>query len=134
MLITITLSLGQHCRKFKVKCAIFAWPQLQLRDKNERFLTKLGYLESRLGHLASSNTDLSHRLVQSEEEKLKVEGWVTQPLLRLSVSVQCSSRGIFLFLFFQISKEFVEEKIQTNKMREHFEEETFELKNKVTQA
>ncbi|KAG7227766.1 hypothetical protein INR49_013560, partial [Caranx melampygus] len=74
---------------------------LQLRDKNERFLTKVGYLESRLGHLASSNTDLSHRLVQSEEEKLK------------------------------ISKEFVEEKIQTNKMRELFEEETFELKNKI---
>lgn len=32
---------------------------------------------------------------------------------------------------FQISKELVEEKIQTNKMREQFEEEKFELKNKV---
>ncbi|XP_056222411.1 coiled-coil domain-containing protein 78 isoform X1 [Seriola aureovittata] len=73
----------------------------QLRDKNERLFTKVGYLESRLGHLASSNTDLSCRLVQSEEEKLK------------------------------ISKELVEEKIQTNKMREHFEEEMFELKNKI---
>uniref|UniRef100_A0A3B4XX86 Coiled-coil domain containing 78 n=1 Tax=Seriola lalandi dorsalis TaxID=1841481 RepID=A0A3B4XX86_SERLL len=72
-----------------------------LRDKNERLFTKVGYLESRLGHLASSNTDLSCRLVQSEEEKLK------------------------------ISKELVEEKIQTNKMREHFEEEMFELKNKI---
>ncbi|XP_040922912.1 coiled-coil domain-containing protein 78 [Toxotes jaculatrix] len=74
---------------------------LQLRDKNERLFAKVGYLESRLGHLASSNTDLSCRLVQSEEEKLK------------------------------ISKELVEEKIQTNKMREQFEEETFELKNKI---
>ncbi|XP_051795912.1 coiled-coil domain-containing protein 78 isoform X4 [Acanthochromis polyacanthus] len=40
-------------------------------------------------------------LVQSEEERLK------------------------------ISKELVEEKIQTNKMREQYEEETFELKNKI---
>uniref|UniRef100_A0A4W6G0Z2 Coiled-coil domain containing 78 n=1 Tax=Lates calcarifer TaxID=8187 RepID=A0A4W6G0Z2_LATCA len=75
--------------------------QLQLRDKNEHLFAKVGYLESRLGHLASSNTDLSCRLVQSEEDKLK------------------------------ISKELVEEKIQTNKMREQFEEETFELKNKI---
>ncbi|XP_018537336.1 coiled-coil domain-containing protein 78 [Lates calcarifer] len=74
---------------------------LQLRDKNEHLFAKVGYLESRLGHLASSNTDLSCRLVQSEEDKLK------------------------------ISKELVEEKIQTNKMREQFEEETFELKNKI---
>uniref|UniRef100_UPI0037E8F166 coiled-coil domain-containing protein 78 n=1 Tax=Semicossyphus pulcher TaxID=241346 RepID=UPI0037E8F166 len=74
---------------------------LQLRDKHERIFIKVGYLESRLGHLASSNTDLSCRLVQSEEGKLK------------------------------ISKELVEEKLQTNKMRETFEEETFELKNKI---
>ncbi|KAG8009126.1 Coiled-coil domain-containing protein 78 [Nibea albiflora] len=74
---------------------------LHLRDKNERLYTKMGYLESRLGHLANSSTDLSCRLVQSEEEKLK------------------------------ISKELVEEKIQTNKMREQFEEETFELKNRI---
>nr|XP_046234303.1 coiled-coil domain-containing protein 78 [Scatophagus argus] len=74
---------------------------LQLRDKTERLFTKVGYLESRLGHVASSNADLSCRLVQSEEEKLK------------------------------ISKELVEEKIQTNKMREKYEEETFELKNKI---
>lgn len=47
--------------------------QLQLRDKNEHLFAKVGYLESRLGHLASSNTDLSCRLVQSEEDKLKVE-------------------------------------------------------------
>lgn len=38
---------------------------------------------------------------------------------------------VFPCLVFQISKELVEEKIQTNKMREQFEEETFELKNRV---
>ncbi|XP_076616761.1 coiled-coil domain-containing protein 78 [Chaetodon auriga] len=74
---------------------------LQLHDRNERLFLKVGYLEGRLGHLASSSTHLSCRLVQSEEDKLK------------------------------ISKELVEEKIQTNKMREQFEEETFELKNKI---
>lgn len=46
--------------------------QLQLRDQAERLFTKVGYLESRLGHLSTSSTDVSHRLVQSEEEKLKV--------------------------------------------------------------
>lgn len=47
--------------------------KLLLRDKTERLFTKVGYLESRLGQLASSSTDLSCRLVQSEEEKLMVE-------------------------------------------------------------
>ncbi|KAM6951148.1 coiled-coil domain-containing protein 78 [Aplochiton taeniatus] len=74
---------------------------VQLRDKNERLFNKLGYLESRLGHLAGSKTDLSSKLVQSEEEKLK------------------------------ISKELVEVQIQANKMKEQYEEETFELKNKI---
>ncbi|XP_033963025.1 coiled-coil domain-containing protein 78 [Pseudochaenichthys georgianus] len=72
----------------------------QLRE-NERLFTKVGYLECRLGYLASSNTDLSCRLIQSEEGKLN------------------------------ISKELVDEKMQTNKMREQFEEEKFELKNKL---
>uniref|UniRef100_A0A3Q3MEM1 Coiled-coil domain containing 78 n=1 Tax=Labrus bergylta TaxID=56723 RepID=A0A3Q3MEM1_9LABR len=74
---------------------------IQLQDKNERLFTKVGYLESRLGYLANSNTDLSGRLVQSEEDKLK------------------------------ISKELVEEKLQTNKIRGKFEEETFQLKNQL---
>ncbi|XP_065805556.1 coiled-coil domain-containing protein 78 [Labrus bergylta] len=74
---------------------------IQLQDKNERLFTKVGYLESRLGYLANSNTDLSGRLVQSEEDKLK------------------------------ISKELVEEKLQTNKIRGKFEEETFQLKNQI---
>ncbi|KAM9837969.1 coiled-coil domain-containing protein 78 [Aulostomus maculatus] len=74
---------------------------MQLRDKNERLLIKVGHLEGRLTHIASSNTDLSSRLVQSEEGKLR------------------------------ISKELVEDKIQMSKMREQYEEETFELKNKI---
>ncbi|KAM6963458.1 coiled-coil domain-containing protein 78 [Tautogolabrus adspersus] len=79
----------------------FTEENMQLRDKNERLFTKVGYLESRLGYLAHSNTDLSGRLVQSEEDKLK------------------------------ISKELVEEKLQTNKIREKFEEEAFQLKNQI---
>ncbi|XP_076007829.1 coiled-coil domain-containing protein 78 [Genypterus blacodes] len=74
---------------------------LQLREKNESLLTKVGYLESKLSQLASSKTDLSCCLVQSQEDKLK------------------------------ISKELVEEQIRTNKMREQFEKETYELKNKI---
>ncbi|KAL0984345.1 hypothetical protein UPYG_G00140270 [Umbra pygmaea] len=73
----------------------------QLHEKNELLFTKLSYLESRLGQIAGSKTDLSSKLVLSEEEKLK------------------------------ISKELVEVQIQTNKLREKFEEETFELKNKI---
>ncbi|KAM3592433.1 uncharacterized protein V6R79_018643 [Siganus canaliculatus] len=74
---------------------------LQLRVSTEQLSIKVSFLESRLSHLTSSSTDLSCRLVQSQEEKLK------------------------------ISKELVEEKIQTNKMREQFEEEKFELKSKI---
>lgn len=102
--------------------------QLQLRDQAERLFTKVGYLESRLGHLTTSSTDVSHRLVQSEEEKLKV-GLVNE------TQVCCFfSRDVDKFAFFissQISKELVEEKLQTNKLREQYEEQMFELKNKV---
>ncbi|XP_075314365.1 coiled-coil domain-containing protein 78 [Odontesthes bonariensis] len=73
----------------------------ELHDRNEQLLTKMSYLESRLTHLTSSNTDLSCRLVQSEEERLK------------------------------ITKELVMEKIQTNKMRDKYEEDTFELRDKI---
>ncbi|KAI3364996.1 hypothetical protein L3Q82_001156 [Scortum barcoo] len=97
----VPLAHGDRRQSLKDEDEVEEDLNLQLRDKNERLFTKVGYLESRLSHLASSSTDLSCRLVQSEEEKLK------------------------------ISKELVEEKIQTNKMREQFEEETFELKNKI---
>lgn len=103
--------------------------QLQLRDQAERLFTKVGYLESRLGHLTTSSTDVSHRLVRSEEEKLKV-GLVN---MRRRFVV-FFSRDVNKFAFFissQISKELVEEKLQTNKLREQYEEQMFELKNKV---
>ncbi|XP_077407493.1 coiled-coil domain-containing protein 78 isoform X2 [Vanacampus margaritifer] len=70
-------------------------------EKNEQLSIKVDYLEKRVAHLSTSNADLSSRLVQSEEEKLK------------------------------ISKELVEEKLQINKTRAQFEEEMFELKNKI---
>ncbi|XP_029954780.1 coiled-coil domain-containing protein 78 [Salarias fasciatus] len=74
---------------------------LNLHEKHEQLFRRVEYLERRLGQLASSNTDLSCRLVQSEEDRLK------------------------------LSKELVEEKIQTNKMREQYEEEAFQMKNKI---
>ena len=46
--------------------------QVQLRDKNEQLFSKLGSLQGKLGTLGASRTDLSSKLVLSEEEKLKV--------------------------------------------------------------
>ncbi|XP_069760773.1 coiled-coil domain-containing protein 78-like isoform X2 [Narcine bancroftii] len=72
-----------------------------LRDKNERLYSKLGELQGKMGHLAGSKTDLSSKLVFSEEEKLK------------------------------ISKDLIELQIQTNKICEQNEAENFELKNQI---
>ncbi|KAM4698084.1 coiled-coil domain-containing protein 78 [Rhinophrynus dorsalis] len=74
---------------------------VQLQDRNERLYAKLGELQEKMGKLAGSKTDLSSKLVFSEEEKLK------------------------------ISKELIELQIETNKIREHYEAETFELKNTI---
>ncbi|XP_063791524.1 coiled-coil domain-containing protein 78 isoform X2 [Pseudophryne corroboree] len=74
---------------------------VQLQDRNERLYAKLSDLQDKMGRLAGSKTDLSSRLVLSEEEKLK------------------------------ISKELIELQIETNKIREHYEAETFELKNTI---
>uniref|UniRef100_W5M5T3 Coiled-coil domain containing 78 n=1 Tax=Lepisosteus oculatus TaxID=7918 RepID=W5M5T3_LEPOC len=67
---------------------------IQLRDKNERLFSKLGDLQDKLGQLAGSKTDLSSKLVFSEEEKLKVQkaassvlllsGGVSQPAFQYS--------------------------------------------------
>uniref|UniRef100_A0A670K221 Coiled-coil domain containing 78 n=1 Tax=Podarcis muralis TaxID=64176 RepID=A0A670K221_PODMU len=75
--------------------------QVQLQDRNERLCAKLGELQEKMGQVAGSKTDLSSRLVHSEEEKLK------------------------------ISKDFVDFQIETNKMRERHEAENFELKNLI---
>ncbi|KAM4631706.1 coiled-coil domain-containing protein 78 [Discoglossus pictus] len=74
---------------------------VQLQDRNERLYAKLGEFQDKMGKLAGSKTDLSSKLVLSEEEKLK------------------------------ISKELIELQIETNKIREHYEAETFELKNTI---
>ncbi|XP_034564170.1 coiled-coil domain-containing protein 78 [Notolabrus celidotus] len=96
-----TQSQKQISNELEDQLQILTENNLKLRDKSERLLIKVGYLESRVGHLTSSNADLSSRLVQSGEDNLKV------------------------------SKELVEEKLQTNEIREKFEEEAFELKNKI---
>ncbi|XP_043945232.1 coiled-coil domain-containing protein 78 [Protopterus annectens] len=74
---------------------------VQLRDKNERLYTKLNELQEKMGKLAGSKTDLSSKLIFSEEEKLK------------------------------ISKDLIELQIQMNNMREQYEAEIFELKNAI---
>ncbi|NWW91129.1 CCD78 protein, partial [Rhynochetos jubatus] len=73
---------------------------VQLQDRNER-LYGLGDLQEKMGKLAVSKTDLSARMVISEEEKLK------------------------------ISKDLIDLQIETNKMKEQYETENFELKNMI---
>ncbi|XP_029857677.1 coiled-coil domain-containing protein 78 isoform X2 [Aquila chrysaetos chrysaetos] len=73
---------------------------VQLQGRNERSY-RLGDLQERMGKLAGSKTDLSARMVFSEEEKLK------------------------------ISKDLVDLQIETNKMKEQYETENFELKNMI---
>ncbi|KAF1501512.1 Coiled-coil domain-containing protein 78, partial [Eudyptula minor novaehollandiae] len=73
---------------------------VQLQDRNER-LYGLRDLQERMEKLAGSKTDLSARVVLSEEEKLK------------------------------ISKDLVDLQIETNKMKEQYETENFELKNMI---
>ncbi|KAL8175116.1 UNVERIFIED_CONTAM: hypothetical protein K2H54_013763 [Gekko kuhli] len=74
---------------------------VQLQDRNERLYARLGELQEKTGQLAGSKTALSLRLVRSEEEKLK------------------------------ISKDLVDFQIESNKMREQYEEECFELRNAI---
>ncbi|XP_047915962.2 coiled-coil domain-containing protein 78 isoform X1 [Anser cygnoides] len=74
---------------------------VQLQDRNERLYMGLGDLQERMGTLAGSKTDLSARMVFSEEEKLK------------------------------ISKDLIDLQIETNKMKEQYETENFELKNMI---
>lgn len=46
--------------------------QAQLRERNEALFSKLGSVHNKLGQQAASKSDLSVKLVQCEEEKLKV--------------------------------------------------------------
>ncbi|XP_042665225.1 coiled-coil domain-containing protein 78 [Centrocercus urophasianus] len=74
---------------------------VQLQDRNERLHAGFGDVQERMMRLAGSKPDLSPRTVFSEEEKLK------------------------------ISKELVDLQIETNKMKEQYETEKFELKNMI---
>ncbi|NXL49205.1 CCD78 protein, partial [Podilymbus podiceps] len=73
---------------------------ISMKDRNEK-LYGLGDLQESRGKLAGSKTDLSARMVFSEEEKLK------------------------------ISKNLLDLQIETNKMKEQYETENFELKNMI---
>ncbi|XP_016417988.1 coiled-coil domain-containing protein 78-like isoform X1 [Sinocyclocheilus rhinocerous] len=74
---------------------------VQLRERNEALFSKLDSVQNKLGQQAASKSDLSVKLVQCEEDKLK------------------------------ISKDLVDVQIEANKMREQYEAEIFKLKNVV---
>ena len=46
--------------------------QLQLQDKNEQLYTRLEDMQTRYSELMNSKTQLSSKLISSEEEKLQV--------------------------------------------------------------
>ncbi|KAI4883855.1 hypothetical protein NFI96_017046 [Prochilodus magdalenae] len=79
-----------------------------LTDENVQLRSKLGSFQSKVAQQASSTRDLSTKLVQSEEDKLKN------------------------MCVLQISRDLVDSQIEANKLREKYEEEIFELKNKAT--
>uniref|UniRef100_A0A671RCK2 Coiled-coil domain-containing protein 78-like n=1 Tax=Sinocyclocheilus anshuiensis TaxID=1608454 RepID=A0A671RCK2_9TELE len=74
---------------------------VQLRERNEALFSKLDSVQNKLGQQAVSKSDLSVKLVQCEEDKLK------------------------------ISKDLVDVQIEANKMREQYEAAIFKLKNVV---
>ncbi|XP_009295911.2 coiled-coil domain-containing protein 78 isoform X2 [Danio rerio] len=74
---------------------------VQLHERNKLLVSKLDSAQNKLGQQAASKSDLSVKLVQCEEDKMK------------------------------ISKDLVDVQIEANKMREQYEAEIFELKNMV---
>ncbi|XP_048351280.1 coiled-coil domain-containing protein 78 isoform X1 [Sphaerodactylus townsendi] len=86
---------------FREQVQLLTNENVQLQDRNERLYAQLGELQEKTGQLAGSKTALSSRLIHSEEEKLK------------------------------ISKDLVDFQIESNKMREQYEEECFELRNMI---
>uniref|UniRef100_A0A673G6S2 Coiled-coil domain-containing protein 78-like n=1 Tax=Sinocyclocheilus rhinocerous TaxID=307959 RepID=A0A673G6S2_9TELE len=74
---------------------------VQLQERNEVLFSKLESVQNKLGQQPASKSNLSVKLVQCEEDKLK------------------------------ISKYLVDVQIEANKMREQYEAEIFELKNMV---
>ncbi|XP_016327529.1 coiled-coil domain-containing protein 78-like [Sinocyclocheilus anshuiensis] len=74
---------------------------VQLQERDEVLFSKLESIQNKLGQQSASKSDLPVKLVQCEEDKLK------------------------------ISKDVVDVQIEANKMREQYEAEIFELKNMV---
>ncbi|XP_066539305.1 coiled-coil domain-containing protein 78 [Hoplias malabaricus] len=72
-----------------------------LTEENVQLRRKLDSIQNKVTQRASSSRDLSNKLLQSEEDKLK------------------------------ISKDLLEAQIEANNLREKYEEEIFELKNKL---
>ncbi|XP_070563966.1 coiled-coil domain-containing protein 78-like isoform X2 [Ptychodera flava] len=80
---------------------LLAMENIQLKDKNERLLSKLEALQSKFGDIAEAKTNLSSKLIMSEEEKLKV------------------------------SKTLVDLQLENNKIKEEAEQARFELTNRI---
>ncbi|XP_077981514.1 uncharacterized protein LOC144436568 isoform X2 [Glandiceps talaboti] len=78
-----------------------ALENIQLKDKNERLLSKLEALQSKFGDIAEDKTNLSSKLIMSEEEKLKV------------------------------SKTLVDLQLDNNRIKEDAEQARFELTNRI---
>ncbi|XP_071509814.1 coiled-coil domain-containing protein 78-like [Diadema antillarum] len=81
--------------------AKLARENLKMKEENDYLRRRLDQIQSRFGDVASAKTDLSSRLIGSEEEKLK------------------------------LSKLLVDLRIENNKLKERGAQENFELKNKV---
>nr|XP_039262238.1 coiled-coil domain-containing protein 78-like [Styela clava] len=73
----------------------------QLRERNDRLFQRLEQVQEKLTDLAKSKSELSTKLVASEEDKLKV------------------------------SKGLVELQLENNRLSEEYEAENFDLKNKI---
>lgn len=73
----------------------------QLRERNDRLFQRLEQNQDKMTEVSRSKAELSAKLVQSEEEKLR------------------------------ISKGMIELQLQNNRLTEEFEAENFDLKNKI---
>ena len=56
----------------KKDSVLVLWEQLKLKEESDYLRRRLDQIQSRFGDIASAKTDLSSRLIGSEEEKLKV--------------------------------------------------------------
>ena len=108
--------------KFEVRdfLKVFFLVQTQLRERNDRLFQRLEQIQEKLTDMAKSKSELSTKLVTSEEEKLKVRAC----LLIAKLIFKLIQR-------FQASKGLVELQLENNRLTEEYEAENFDLKNKV---